>query len=184
MPWITKEPRAQLAGVQTNTIAAHVQRIKAAPEDAPGLPKNANCVALVSLVCRDRFRDLRFHRLKVEARTLLHRREIDSSLRDLLYLLLRVLESPELEGEPVVERQRALRAVRQIGALVGIKSEIGKDRPIDFHRTTQPAAGLISKAVLEIVDPQRTHRALGEIQNLVPLRWPLSGDQIRLVVAV
>src|SRR5262249_17366196 len=108
----------------------------------------------------------------------------DRCLSYLFHLLLNELESPELEDEPIVIRERALCAVRHIGSFEGIKSQIGQDRPIDLYRAAQPTAGLISKAILEIVDPHRTQRSLSKIENFVPLRGALSSEQVRLIVAI
>ena len=44
--------------------------------------------------------------------------------------------------------------------------------------------GLVGEAILVVVDPHRAERALGEVEDLVPLRRPLAGDQVGLVVAV
>ena len=47
--------------------------------------------------------DLCLHSLEIEARALLHWRELDGSLSNLRDLLLDELEPPELVREPVVE---------------------------------------------------------------------------------
>ena len=135
-------------------------------------------------VCRDRRLDLRLDRLHVEARPLLHRRELDEGLRGLRDLLLDEDETPELVREPVVVGERADLAVRHARALEWIEAQIDQDRPVDLERGAQPAAGLVREPIFEVVDPDRAQRALGEVEDLMPFRWTLAGDHVGLVIAV
>ena len=64
--------------------------------------------------------DLRFHRLHVEARAFLHRRELDDALGCFCNLLLHEDETPELVGEPVVVSEGTTFPVGHTGALIGV----------------------------------------------------------------
>ena len=81
--------------------------------------------------------DLLLDRFQIEARALLHRRELDEGFGGLAHHLLHEYKSPELVGEPVVEIQRSAQA----GALEWIEPQVDQDRPIDFDRSAQPAVG-------------------------------------------
>src|SRR5262245_44916712 len=107
------------------------------------------------------FLDLLLDGFQVEACALLHWWKLYRGLGELANLLLYELEPPELESEPVIERQRPLIAVGQVRAFEGIEADIGKDRPINLDRAAQPAARLIGEAILEVVDAHRAQRALG-----------------------
>ena len=48
----------------------------------------------------------------------------------------------------------------------------------------EPAVRLVDEAVLVVVDAHRAERAFGEVEELVPLRGSLAGDQVDLIVAV
>src|SRR5262245_24990400 len=87
--------------------------------------------SLACLLARGALR--RFHLLlapglecvEVEARALLHRRELEERLRRLVNLLLDVGEAPELEHKPVVVRDRpVVPAVVHARALERIKTEV------------------------------------------------------------
>src|SRR5262249_3096476 len=121
---------------------------------------------LIAATCRDRFLDLGFDGLQVEARALLHGREVDGRLAEFGHFLLHEYTAPELENIPVVVSER----VGQASALVGIEPKVGDDRPINLHRGAEPARGLISEPVFVVVDPSGGERAFREIPDLMPLR--------------
>src|SRR5262245_28693527 len=152
-----------------------VSRRRRAP--AIGRP---SCPASLSGARRGLPRKLLLERLHVEARALLHRRELDEGLRGLRDLLLHEHVAPELVDEPVLVVERAL----DPRALERVEAQIDEDRPVDLERAAQPAVRLVDEAVLEVADPHRAERRLGEVEDLVALRRPLAGDQVELVVAV
>src|SRR5262249_48601325 len=100
--------------------------------------------------------DLCLHRLKIEARPLLHGREIDQALRSLCDLLLYKSEAPKLVGIPIVKGQRPTIARRQSCSLVGVETQIDEDGPIDLHSGSEPAIRLIGEAILEVVKADGT----------------------------
>src|SRR5207247_4864070 len=69
-------------------------------------------------------------------------------------------------------------------ALEGIEAEVGDVRYVHMVFLAEPAAGLVDKAILVVINANRAERALAEIKNLVSLRRPLARDQIELIVAV
>src|SRR5438128_731712 len=73
--------------------------------------------------------DLVLHGLEVEARALLHRRELDRRLGQLPDLLLDVDEPPELVDEPGVVVQRTGHS----RALEGVEAEVHEDRHVRLH---------------------------------------------------
>src|SRR5262245_41803537 len=89
--------------------------------------------------CCDCRLDLCLHRLKIEARALLHWREVNQGLRSLCDFLLYKSEAPKLVGVPIVECQGSTITRRQSRSLVGVKAQIDKDGPIDLHRGSEPA---------------------------------------------
>src|SRR5580698_3756361 len=103
-------------------------------------------------VCRERILAMRFDRLQVEARALLHRWVLDRTLRHLANFLLYKLETPKLVGKPVVERQRTVGAVRKVHAFERVKTNVGQDRPIHLDRAAKPTAWLIGEAIFVIID--------------------------------
>ena len=64
-----------------------------------------------------------------------------------------------------------------VHAFERIKTNIGQDRPIDLDRATKPAARLIGKAVLVVVDAHRRERAFGEVKDFVTGGRAFAGDQ-------
>src|SRR5215468_182869 len=126
-----------------------------------------------------------FEGFEVEARPLLHRRELEEGLRGLGDLLLGVDEAPELVGEPVVVSDRpVVLAVVHAGPLERIEAEIDQDRPVHPHCRAQPSGGLIGKAIFVVLDPHGAQRAFREVEDLAALRGTFAGDEIRLVVAI
>src|SRR5262249_788351 len=85
---------------------------------------------------------------------------------------------------PVVVSQRTLVAVRQASAFERIKSNVGKDGPIDLDGAAQPTAGLIGKPIFEVIETHGAQCTLGEVENFVARRRTLFGSPIRLVVAI
>src|SRR5206468_5027000 len=118
--------------------------------------------------------------LQVEARALLHGRELDEGLGVLPDLLLHEDEAPELVHEPVVVGDRSA----DPRALEGIETEIDENGPVDLDRAAQPAVGLIDEPVLVVVDTYGAQRRLGEVEDLVPLRLAGAREHVHLVVAV
>src|SRR5881392_2301774 len=78
------------------------------------------------------FRHLRFHGIKVETRTPLHRRVVEEGLEFLAHHLLDEHKAPELEFEPI---EVLLRAV--------------------FRSVIWPALGLVDEAEFVVVNPHR-----------------------------
>src|SRR6516162_10653639 len=123
--------------------------------------------------------------LHIEAGAVLHWRELDQTLRRPGHLLLNEHEAPELVRKPVVVIDRAIvLAIEHTGALIGVEAQIGQNWPIDLLGGTEPAAGLVGKAILEIVEAYRSQCGFSEIENFVAFRRVLSGDQVRLIIAV
>ena len=86
--------------------------------------------------------DLRFHGIEVEARALLHRRELDRGHRQLLDLLLDKHEAPELVLEPVeiLLRPDLGPALRPSRALERIEAKVGQIGHVELGlcRPSQP----------------------------------------------
>src|SRR5271157_1358225 len=134
-------------------------------------------------MCRSalaRLEQLFLHGLKVECRALLHGREFDEARTELRDLLLYQYEPPELVDVPVEEAERA----RQTRTLERVQPDVGQDRPVDLDRAANPAVRLIDETVLEVVEAHRAERAFREVEDLMTPRWPLAGEEIKLVVAV
>src|SRR5262245_59324921 len=129
---------------------------------------------------RSFLRELLLQPFEVEARALLHRRELDKGLRRLGGLLLSGDEAPELQGVPIRVEERSSDA----RTFEGVETQVDEDRPIDLDRAAKPAVRLIDEPVLVVADAHRAERRLGEVEDLVALRRPLAGDQVHLVVAV
>jgi hypothetical protein len=104
-------PAELLNGPEPNSPVAKLYRVDAGKKCAVAFLLNATAQpifcyrTLLPVVCRDRFFDLRLHRLHVERRALLHRRELDEALRPQCDDFLHEDESPELVHEPIVESQ-------------------------------------------------------------------------------
>src|SRR5258707_207573 len=129
---------------------------------------------------------LRFHGIKIEARALLHRWELDRGLGQLLHLLLDKHEPPELVLKPreVILRPGFGPIFGPAGALERIDTKVGQIRHVSFGFITQPAAGLVDETILEVVDAHGAELAFAEVPDFVPLRRPLAGDHVHLIVAV
>ena len=113
--------------------------------------------------------DLRLHGVEVEARALLHRRELDRGHGQLLDLLLDEHEAPELVFEPgeVVLRPGLGPVVGPARALERIEAKVGQVGHVRLGLVAQPAAGLVDEAVLVVVDAHGTELAFAEIPDLV-----------------
>ena len=48
----------------------------------------------------------------------------------------------------------------------------------------EPAAGLVDKAELIVVNAHRSDGAFDEVKNLMPFGWAFSGDRVHLVIAI
>src|SRR5262245_11160305 len=131
-------------------------------------------------MCLGGLLDLCLHGLEVEARAFLHRRELDGGPGKLRHLLLDIDEAPELVLEPLEILDRS----GESGALEGVEPQVHQDRHVWLDGAAEPAVRLIDEPEFEVVDPRRPERALGEVPDLVALRWPRARDQIPLVVAV
>src|SRR4051812_22813139 len=131
-------------------------------------------------------RDLGLHGVEVEARALLHRRELDRGHRPLLDLPLDEYEAPELVLEPVEVLLRAFlgAAVGPARALERIEPQVGQVRDVGPGLVAYPATRLVDEAVLVVVDADGTELALAEVPDLVPVRRALAGDHVHLIVAV
>jgi hypothetical protein len=103
---------------------------------------------LLALVCFDGCLDLRFHGIEVEARALLHRRELDCSHGDLRHLLLGNDEPPELLLEPLEFFQGS----RETCALQRIQTQVHENRHVVMNGAAKPAIGLVNEAILVVVD--------------------------------
>src|SRR5579863_3013938 len=103
MPWAV--PEGSFAGSQC-WISSRAPRV-ARPARFRNLIRDDLLV-----LRRHLFIELLFDDLQVEAGALLHRRELECALREFSYFLLDIDKAPELEREPVVERQRSLIATR------------------------------------------------------------------------
>src|SRR5206468_690492 len=92
-----------------------------------------------------RRRDFRFYGIEVKARALLHRREFDRSLRQLLNLLLNEHEAPEFVFEPVevLLRSGLSPIVGPARALKGIEAQVDQVRYVNLGFFTQPAPRLV-----------------------------------------
>src|SRR5215813_5369257 len=126
------------------------------------------------------FLQLLLQGFEIEARALLHRRELEEGLRLPRDLVLDEHEAPELVREPVVVGQRP----RETGALERIEAKVDEDGPVDLDRAAEPAVRLVDEPVLVVADAHRAQRGLGKVEDLPALRRALAGDQVRLVVAV
>src|SRR5215470_12714147 len=88
---------------------------------------------------RDFLLQFLLERFEIEARALLHRREIEEGLRCLCHLVLDEDEAPKLVGVPIVERQRS----GETRALERIEAQVDEGRPVRLYRAAEPAARLI-----------------------------------------
>src|SRR3712207_6995109 len=52
-----------------------------------------------------------------------------------------------------------------------------QDRPVDLLGGAEPAVRLVGEAVLVVADPHRAQGALGEVEDLVPLRRPARSEE-------
>src|SRR4051794_2421096 len=89
--------------------------------------------------------DLRLHGVEIEARPLLHWRELDRGHRKLLDLLLHEDEAPELVLEPleILLRAGLGPVLRPTRALERIEAEVGQIRNVDLSLVAEPATGLV-----------------------------------------
>ena len=102
-------------------------------------------------------RDFRLHGIEVEARALLHRRELDRGHGQLLHLLLDKHEAPEFVLEPVEVLLRA-DLVPLSGQPVrsnGSRRRLTRIGHVRLGFFAQPAAGLVDEAILVVVDAHR-----------------------------
>src|SRR5215213_6975786 len=122
--------------------------------------------------------DLRLHSVEVEARALLHWRELDRRHGELLHLLLHEDEAPELVLEPleILLRAGLGPVLRPSRALEGIEAEIGQIRDVDLGLVAEPASGLVDEAVLVVADADGAELAFAEVVDLVTSRRPFAGD--------
>src|SRR6266581_4123309 len=166
-------------------------------EEKAGGPRTARreghlCYLLLAgaFACRLRllhlFPHLRFHGIKIEARASLHWREFEESLEFLAHHLLDENKAPELELEPIeVLLSSFFRPIVWPAlALKRIETQVDQIRHIRFGLFTQPALGLVDKAILVVVNTDRTDCAFAEVKDLVTVRWAFAGDQVHLIVAV
>src|SRR5438876_9745427 len=102
-------------------------------------PPASNCFLFAH--CRPGSLDFRFHGVEVEARALLHRRELDRSHGQLLYVLLDKHEAPEFVLEPreVILRPGLSPITGPARALEWIEAKIGQVGHVGFGFITQPA---------------------------------------------
>ena len=142
-----------------------------------GGPRGPPAVRVIRLLgqCRPGGLDLRLHRIEVEARALLHGRELDGRHRQLRDLLLHEHEAPELVLEPIeVLLRTVLGAVSgPARALERIETQVDQVWHVRVGLLTQPPAGLVDEAILVVVDPHRAELAFAEIEDLVTIRRAL-----------
>ena len=143
-------------------------------------PRTGSVAGLALLQQLHFFLEFGLQRLEVEARARLHGRELDEALGRPGEFLLHIREAPELIHEPVLVKHRVLYP----GSFEGVEAQIGEDRPVHLDGAAKPAIRLIEEAILEVVDADGSERGLREIEDLVPLGWPLACEQVQLVVAV
>ena len=98
------------------------------------------CPRSTALECLHLLLQLRLERLQLERRALLHGWVVDEGLSVLGNLPLDEDEPPELEGKPVVERERSPAGSGKAGPLERIDPQIDQHRPIDLDRPAKPAA--------------------------------------------
>src|SRR6266700_7948754 len=148
--------------------------------------KLAKRVACLLAHCRLGCRDFRLHGIEVEARAFLHRWELDRSHRELLNLLLDEDEAPELVFEPVEVLLRSIfsPAIRPACALEWIEAQVGQVGHVGLGFITQPAPRLVDETILVVVNAHGTKFAFPEVPDFVPIRRPLAGYHVHLVVAV
>src|SRR5438034_5606061 len=115
------------------------------------------------------FRHLGFHGIKIETRTLLHRRVIKEGLEFLAHHLLDEDKAPELELEPIEVLLRAVfrSVVGPALTLERIETQVDQVRHVNMRLLTQPALGLVDEAELVIVNTNRADRAFAEVEDFV-----------------
>src|SRR6476660_5821344 len=130
--------------------------------------------------------DLRLHGIKIEARTPLHRRKLNRRHRQLLHLLLNKHEAPEFVFEPVEILLGAFfgPAIGPAGPLERIETKVDQIGYVRLGFVAQPASRLVDETILEVVDAHGTQFALSEVKDFVPVRRPLAGNHVHLVIAV
>jgi hypothetical protein len=95
--------------------------------------------------------NLVLHGFQVEARALLHRRELDGGLGQIRHLLLDMDEAPELVFEPL----EVFNGSGESRSLEGIEPQIHEDRDVWLDGAAEPAVRLIDESILEVVDSRR-----------------------------
>ena len=108
--------------------------------------------------CRLGCRDFRLHGIEVEARALLHRRELDRRHGQLRHLLLDKHEAPEFVLEPVevLLRPSLVPLSGQPVRSKGSRRRLVRYGHVGLGLVAEPAAGLVDEAILEVVDAHRT----------------------------
>src|ERR1700704_2867236 len=115
--------------------------------------------------------DFRLHGIEVEARALLHRRELDPSQAQLLHRLLDKYEAPEFVLEPseVILRPILGPVAGPAGALERIEAKVGDVGHVGFGFVAEPTARLIDETEFVIVDPHGTQLAFAEVPDFVTI---------------
>src|SRR3984893_3368162 len=119
--------------------------------------------------CRPGRLDFRFNSVEVEARPLLHRRELDRSHGKLLHLLLDKHEAPEFGFVPVEELlcPKLRPAIGPTRTLERIEAQVGQVRNVRPVLVTYPTAGLVDETILVVANAHGTQLAFREIQDFV-----------------
>ena len=120
--------------------------------------------------------DLRFYRIQIETRALLHRRELDGRHGELRDLLLDKHEAPELVLEPVEVLKRPFfrQILRPARALERIESEVRQKRYVGLGLVAEPATGLFDESILVVVDANSAEFTFAEVEDFVTIRWSLA----------
>src|SRR4051812_28635580 len=117
--------------------------------------------------CRLGCGDFRLHGIEVEAGALLHRRKLDRSHGQLLYLLLDKHEAPEFVLEPVevLLCPGLSPTVGPARALEGIEAKVGNIGHIRLGFVAQPTTGLIDETKLVVIDAHGTQLTFAEVPD-------------------
>src|ERR1700710_118788 len=115
--------------------------------------------------------DLRLHPFEVEARALLHRRELDRGHGQLLDLLLDQNETPEfvLVPFPVLQRSTFGAIFRPTRAFERVETKIDDRRHFRLDLVAEPTAGLVDESILVVADAHGAEVAFAEIPDLIPV---------------
>src|SRR3981189_945619 len=130
--------------------------------------------------------DFRLHGIKIEARALLHRRKLDRSHRQLFNLLLDKYEAPEFVFEPVEVLLRAFLGpvVGPARALKRIEAQVGNVGYVRLGFVSEPPPRLVNETKLVVIDAEGAELAFAEVPDLVPVRRPLTGDHVHLIITI